>query len=453
VTSAAGSGAWPEPGGASATLDPASTQAIEEQRARRSLAVAARDRRSAAFVGGAFFVAAVLLASFVEAAQPMPWVTAALLVVAYALAFRVEFEIGTGTAVPTQLVLVPLLFLVPLGRVPLCVALGIALANLVDLAQGRTHVERVVFAVGVCAWHSVGPVLVLAASGLGGVPRLSHAPVYVAALIAQWAFDFASNALRQWLGSGIPPRALLRPLSWVYVVDGTLAPVGLLAAAAAARSAQWFVLALPLLGLLAIFARERRVRIDHALELSNAYRGTAFLLGDVVEADHAYTGSHSRDVVSLSLAVADALGLDARERRNTEFAALLHDVGKIRIPEAILDKPGSLTGEERALVETHTIEGERMLERVGGLLGEVGHIVRSCHERFDGKGYPDGLVGEAIPRAARIVCCCDALSAMTTDRPYRAALPVEAAIAELRRCAGTHFDPAVVEALAAIASA
>ena len=161
-------------------------------------------------------------------------------------------------------------------------------------------------------------------------------------------------------------------------------------------------------------------RIDHALELSHAYRGTALLLGDVVEADDSYTGSHSRDVVSLSVAVADELRLDARARRDAEFVALLHDVGKIRIPNEIINKPGPLTPEERALVETHTIIGEEMLDKVGGVLGKVGHLVRSCHERYDGGGYPDGLAGERIPLVARIVCCCDAYNAITTDRPYRA---------------------------------
>jgi HD-GYP domain-containing protein (c-di-GMP phosphodiesterase class II) len=234
----------------------------------------------------------------------------------------------------------------------------------------------------------------------------------------------------------------------VYLVDAALAPVGLSVALAATTRAAAFVLVLPLFGLLAVFARERRFRIDHVLELSNAYRGTALLLGDVVEADDAYTGSHSRDVVSLTLDVADALGLDARDRQRAEFTALLHDVGKIRIPPEIIQKPAALTDEERAVIETHTIEGQRMLERVGGLLGEIGRIVRSCHEHFDGRGYPDGLAGEEIPLVARIVCCCDAFSAMTTDRPYCERRTVEAACAELERCAGTQFDPVVVEALA-----
>jgi len=155
-------------------------------------------------------------------------------------------------------------------------------------------------------------------------------------------------------------------------------------------------------------------------------------------------------VVELSLAVADRLGLDSRQRRNTEFAALLHDVGKVRVPGELINKPGPLTPEERAIVERHTIDGERMLEQVGGLLAEVGRIVRSCHERWDGGGYPDGLAGESIPPEARIVCCCDAYSAMTTDRPYRRARSREAALEELRACSGTQFDPRVVEALARV---
>jgi len=227
--------------------------------------------------------------------------------------------------------------------------------------------------------------------------------------------------------------------------------VGIALAVASTRDDRYaFLLGLPLTGLLVYFARERKSRLDHALELSHAYRGTALLLGDMVEADDAYTGAHSQDVVSLVVAVCAHLGLDAAARRDAELAALLHDVGKVKVPKEILNKPGALTPEERAVVEQHTIDGERMLERVGGLLGRVGHLVRSCHERWDGAGYPDGLAGKEIPLVSRIVCACDALSAMTTDRPYRRALPLESAVAELRRCARTQFDPAVVDALLAV---
>src|SRR5207247_5630043 len=190
-----------------------------------------------------------------------------------------------------------------------------------------------------------------------------------------------------------------------------------------------------------------QVRIDHALELGHAYRGAAMLLGDVVEARDAYAGSHSRDVVTLVLDVAGRLGLDAREKRAAEVAGLLHDIGKIKIPGEIINKPGKLTDEEWAIMKTHTVEGERLLSQIGGILGNVGRIVRSCHEDWDGTGYPDGLEAENIPLVARIVRACDAFSAMTTDRSYRKARPVEEAVAELQRCSGTDFDPAVVEAL------
>jgi HD-GYP domain-containing protein (c-di-GMP phosphodiesterase class II) len=239
----------------------------------------------------------------------------------------------------------------------------------------------------------------------------------------------------------------LEPLQWVFLIDTLLAPVGFLAAIAAGSSLAPLLLPLPLLLLFRRFAHERKASLDGALELSQAYRGTALLLGDVIEADDAYTGSHSRDVVSLTLAVADEMGLSPRDRRDCELAALLHDVGKIRIPAEILNKPGPLNPRERTLIETHTIEGETLLATVGGMLGRIGHIVRSCHERWDGAGYPDGLAGAEIPLVARIVCCCDAFNAMTTDRPYRRALPYAAAVAEIAAGAGSQFDPAVAAAL------
>jgi putative nucleotidyltransferase with HDIG domain len=203
----------------------------------------------------------------------------------------------------------------------------------------------------------------------------------------------------------------------------------------------------PVLGLLQVFSSERRARIAAALELNQAYRGTVMVLADVVEAEDNYTASHCRSVVELASAVADELGLDARTRQELEIAALLHDVGKIAIPNEILNKPAKLTDEEFDLMKTHTIEGQALLDRVGGRLARVGTVVRSCHERWDGKGYPDGLAGEQIPICARIVFCCDAYSAMTTDRPYRRALTTEAALDELRTNSGTQFEPRVVEAL------
>ena len=138
--------------------------------------------------------------------------------------------------------------------------------------------------------------------------------------------------------------------------------------------------------------------------------------------------------------------MDETALRELRLAAVFHDIGKIAVPEAILNKPGPLAPDERAVLERHTIVGEQILAPVE-FLASVRPLVRHEHERWDGAGYPDGLAGEAIPLGSRIILACDALHAMTSDRPYRRALPLDAAIGELRRHAGTQFDPRVVEAL------
>ncbi len=204
---------------------------------------------------------------------------------------------------------------------------------------------------------------------------------------------------------------------------------------------------LPLLGLFAMFAGERNDRLRGLVELNSAYRGTALVLADVVESDDHYTGEHSRSVVALALTLAGELGLNDDRKRNLEFAALLHDVGKIAIPKDIMNKPGKLNEEEWTIIQTHTLEGEKMLSQVGGFMRDVGLLVRSHHERWDGGGYPDGLGGEEIPLEARIITCCDSWNAMRTDRVYREALSLEAALDELTAGAGTQFDPQLVEAL------
>ena len=432
-----------------ADLDPDVDRIVEEARAWCARPVGLRDRLPGLVSGGLFLAFALsLLVWFPVARTPAPYVYA-LFVGAYAIASRVEFEVGPGFAIPTQLVLVPMLFVLPLRVVPLCVAAGLLTGD-AAASRGRLTLERVPLRLA-NAWHAVGPVLVLGAAG-APAPSLRNAPVLAAALAAQFVFDFASTASLEWFRVHLSPRTLARYVGWTYLVDGVLSVTALAFAAAAVHRPAAMLLALPLVGLLGFFARERRVRIDHSLELSQAYRGTAMLLGDVVEADDEYTGDHSRDVVGLVLAVGDRLGLDSRSRRDAEFAALLHDVGKVRVPAEIINKPGSLDRAELAVIRRHTIEGQQMLQQVGGLLGEVGRVVRSCHEHWDGGGYPDGLAGDAIPLVARIVCACDAFSAMTTDRPYRSALSHDEALAELRACAGTQFDPRVVEALCEVAS-
>ena len=424
---------------------------IEQSRELAASHLRGRDGLASLALAVGFAGAAAPLAGLAHSTRPFHLWTVALFVLCYAVVSRIDFEIGTGSTVPTQLVLIPMLAILPVQYVPLCVLAGLLLGGLPEYARGRVPVDRSILRF-VNSWHAFGPALVLVAAGQPS-PTPSHLPIYGGALLAQFAFDFGSTALRDRLGLGVSPWSLVRFMVWIWAVDSALTPIAIVAALGC-QSHPWLVVgALPLTGLLAYFARERQVRIDHALELSNAYRGTALLLGDVVEADDAYTGLHSRDVVSLVTDVCDRLGVTGAERRDAEFAALLHDVGKIKIPAEIINKPGKLTDEEFELIKTHTVEGEKLLAQVGGILGNVGRIVRSCHEDWDGTGYPDGLVGEDIPRVARIVRCCDAYSAMTTDRSYRTALPVSEAIAELHRCSGTDFDPAVVEALVAAVSA
>ena len=431
-----------------ASLDPRSQRVIEERRARRLSRLAARERRTLLLSVGAFLATAVVMVDAIPSDRSPGLVTTLLLVAVYALAFRLDFEIGTGSAVPTQLVLVPMLFVLPTGMVPIAVASGVLLSSLTEYAGGTLHFERIFLRLGSC-WHAVGPALVLGLVGESG-PDIAQAPIYLAALAAQFALDYGSTALRGWATLGVPPRLHLRTMGWVWMIDGGLATVGLAVAFAAVDSPYGVLLVVPLVGLLSVFARDRRVRMDHELELRDAYRGTAFLLGDVVDADDGYTGEHSRDVVALTLSVVNELGLDEQARRDAEFVALLHDIGKLRVPNEIINKAGPLTDEEWELVRHHTIEGEQLLHKVGGLLGQIGRIVRSCHERFDGTGYPDGLAGEQIPPIARIVYCCDAYNAMTSDRAYRAAMSRDEAVAELRAGSGTQFDPAVVDALVSV---
>jgi HD-GYP domain-containing protein (c-di-GMP phosphodiesterase class II) len=421
---------------------------IEQSRELAASHLRGRDGLASLGLALGFVGAAATLAVLAHSTRPFHLWTVSLFVLCYAVVSRVDFEIGTGSTVPTQLVLIPMLAILPVQYVPFCVLAGLLLGGLPEYARGRVPVDRSVLRF-VNSWHAFGPALVLVAAGQPS-PAPSHLLVYGAALLAQFAFDFGSTALRDRLGLGVSPWSLVRFMVWIWAVDSALTPIALVAALGC-QSHPWLIVgALPLTGLLAYFARERQVRIDHALELSNAYRGTALLLGDVVEADDAYTGLHSRDVVSLVTDVCDQLGVTGAERRDAEFAALLHDVGKIKIPAEIINKPGKLTDDEFELIKTHTVEGEKLLAQVGGILGNVGRIVRSCHEDWDGTGYPDGLVADEIPRVARIVRCCDAYSAMTTDRSYRKALPVSEAIAELQRCSGTDFDPAVVDALLAV---
>lgn len=165
-----------------------------------------------------------------------------------------------------------------------------------------------------------------------------------------------------------------------------------------------------------------------------------------IEAKDPYTHEHSQRVTEYAMSVARLMGLGEDEIEMLNFAAMLHDIGKIGVRDDVLTKPGKLTNEEYDVIKLHPIVGERIVKPLGLVREEVA-IIRHHHERFDGRGYPDGLKGDQIPVLARIVAVADAFDAMTSTRSYRRALPVEAAVSEMQRCSGVQFDPDVVSAI------
>ena len=189
---------------------------------------------------------------------------------------------------------------------------------------------------------------------------------------------------------------------------------------------------------------ERRVE-EATRELQAAYRATLETLGSALDSRDVGTEAHSRRVHGYALATAREYGVPEADLSDLERGVLLHDIGKIGIPDAILLKPGPLTDDEWETMRRHPEIGKRLVQAVPFLKGAV-PIIYSHHEKWDGSGYPQGLRGEAIPLGARIFTVVDAFDAMTFDRPYSKAIPFDAAYAEIKRCAGSHFDPAVVEA-------
>jgi diguanylate cyclase (GGDEF)-like protein len=192
---------------------------------------------------------------------------------------------------------------------------------------------------------------------------------------------------------------------------------------------------------------DRRMYAHKAGGRTSAGRQSTDVLLRVLRERNPELGEHVDDVTALCERIADLVGIAGDERAALLQAAALHDVGKAAIPDAILEKPGPLEPEEWAFMHQHTIMGERIMAAAPALT-RAAQFVRSSHERVDGAGYPDGLCGEQIPLASRVIAVCDAFDAMTTDRPYQRRMNEEAALAELRRCAGTQFDAGIVEALA-----
>ena len=189
--------------------------------------------------------------------------------------------------------------------------------------------------------------------------------------------------------------------------------------------------------------RRERAR---AQQLRRSYKATVRALSNAVEARDAYTGKHAERVAAYGLLLTRRIDPALADDPQTEFGFLLHDVGKVAVPDSVLHKPDYLGDDESEVMRSHVVKGWELVKGVPFLEGAA-DIVRSHHERWDGTGYPDGLVGDAIPLAARIFAVADALDALTTDRPYREGVSVAEAREVIAKGSGTHFDPAVVEEL------
>ena len=420
-------------------------QLVGEARERRARAMATRERVVTSISAAGFLAGAVSCALFMPDERSVQPLVAVALFVGYVLMLRVRFEYSGIYVSPEQLAYIPLLLLAPLAYVPLMVASAGVLSMFWDARGASWHRGR---------WLAqlsdsnaiLGGVAALALLAPGPVSPASI-ELYLLVLAAHFAWDLGWALARNALLDRTPVRELLAAYVGTARVDAILSPVGFVIALAAAGEPLSLIAIPPLAWLMQLFAQDRAERYSKALELQRAYRGTVMLLSEVVEFDDPYTAYHSRSIVELVEAVSDELGLPEAERQSLEFAALLHDVGKIAIPKEILNKPGPLDDDEFELMKTHTIEGQFMLDRVGGHLGEVGEIVRSCHERYDGRGYPDGLAGEDIPLAARIIFVCDAFGAMTQDRVYRKRMSDAEALEEIKANAGGQFDPSAAAAL------
>ncbi|MEU8954427.1 HD-GYP domain-containing protein [Streptomyces sp. NPDC048518] len=377
-----------------------------------------------------------------------PWPAVLLLAVLFAGCEQITRCTAVGRRVPRGLgtffpVLLAAVFLLPPSAAAL-VALPGALCARVDRHPRRLRrlwrAARLTLAAWVAAW-------VYAA--LGG-PAAGAAPDFPYVLGPAGAAVLAFSAVLAALDGGILVTAERVPVraAWRGLFARSLAPVTVHGLAGLMMAVLWASPYGPAAALLVLlpmgvscwaFAQYHRERAAH--------QATIRALVQAVDIKDKYTRGHSERVGRASVLIARELGLDDERVEVLRFAGILHDVGKLGVPTRLLRKDGPLTAQERRVIELHPEYGHEMVRGIG-FLGEARAAILHHHERIDGSGYPYGLTGTQIPQCARLVAVADAFDAMTSTRSYRRARPVEAAVDELRRCAGAQFDPEMVAALA-----
>jgi putative nucleotidyltransferase with HDIG domain len=327
--------------------------------------------------------------------------------------------------------------------------LGVLVAGTATLlAEGfiwRTGLMKTVFNTGQLALTSGVAGLVFHALQVGtGFSLTTNAPAYIAAALAYLLFNSALAASAIGIQEGGFLRCWRSALSQTGVFYLAMAPLGILMASAYARS-PWALLYFPLL----LWAIHQG--FDHYMRLRTETDKALVVLADTIDRRDPYTYQHSVRVAEHARRIATRLGLPSEVVELIHTAAQVHDLGKIAIDNRILLKEGPLTPEERAQIQTHSAAGAELAGQFS-MYDEGAAIIRHHHERWDGAGYPDKLSGEAIPLGARIIAVADVYDAMTSDRPYRRALPRDIALRELAAGRGTQFEPAVVDAFLALDS-
>jgi hypothetical protein len=409
------------------------------------------DNRATVLIGGLTAAGGAALATQMSsvvhtvASRPGPVATMALLTLVLQL-FSIRVY-GRGSVSVSAIGILAAAFVLDVGT-----AMAIALlAALVQWLRSRGQIHKAVFD-GANFALSTGAAA-LAFDGLQGAGRFTAA---FAAGCVYAAINNGTLCLAMSLTEGIAWRMVwLERFHWARLYFVSFGPLALAAAIAYkdVGVAGLLAFALPP-ALMIVSVRQYLERTTAAVEeirqvnqrLRRAHRDTIAALSRSLDAKDAYTGGHIDRVAAVSVALAKQLGYRGEELEAIEIGALLHDIGKIGVPEQILSKRGPLHEAEWAVIKTHPLTSDYILSELD-LHPIVRQCARSSHERIDGTGYPDGLAGDQIPLPARIVFVADALDALTSDRPYRPARPLIAALAEIQEHAGTQFCPKVVEAL------
>jgi putative nucleotidyltransferase with HDIG domain len=280
-------------------------------------------------------------------------------------------------------------------------------------------------------------------AGYGYLPLQSgDFPGVIGALGVAALVGFALNAVLLGVGwyfyQGSSPVQVMREVVWMVPTQMALAAVGLTIAQVLSISYLGFALfVFPLLVARGVYR--------HYVELRSAFNDTIRFFVGFLEAKDPYTRGHSERVAAYAVEIGEALGLTPRQTEDLEYAALLHDMGKLRVPRYVLTKPGKLDEGEFALIRDHPVSGAEIVRRIP-YLEHLATPVECHHESYDGSGYSAGLAGDAIPMLSRVLAVADSFDAMTTARPYRRAMSEEEAFAELESCAGSQFDPVIVTA-------